>query len=236
MKREKIKDFWFNRSKIKKTGSDESRIESIVNFESDKELADLKIKLEIECVNKNMSLNKNDIIVDLGAGFGQWALRFAQLVNKVYAVEYIEEFIKMGKEKATELNITNIEFIQCAVEEFIADFSITYVFISGLLHYLDTVQYEQTLNNIMKYVPNDGKVFLREPISILETEYELDEKYSEEMKTQYSSLYRTAKQHIDAFEKRGFKIEGQGQFFKDGSLLNKFSETKLCYFLFVKTE
>jgi ubiquinone/menaquinone biosynthesis C-methylase UbiE len=233
MKREKVKEFWVGRANLN-TGKSVPRIESIVNFESNKDLAELRINQEINCVREHMSLGKDDIVVDLGAGFGQWALRLAPQVKKVYAVEYIDEFIEMGKKTSSEMNIGNIEYIQCAAEDFIADFYITHLFVSGLLHYLDYEQYEKTINNILKYVPKGNKVFLRESVSLLETEYELDDKYSEAMKTNYSSLYRTAKQHIDAFTKRGFKLENYGQFFEDGSPLNKFPETRLYYFSFIK--
>jgi ubiquinone/menaquinone biosynthesis C-methylase UbiE len=230
MKREKIKEFWTNRAKV----SGVPRIESVVNLEPDKELVELKIKQEITCIESHMPLYKTDILVDLGSGIGQWSLRFAHQVKQVYAVEFVDDFTKIARKRAFEQNISNIEFVQCVVEDYMANCSANQLFISGLLHYLDDEQYEKTLDNASKYIGSGGRVFLREAVSLLGKEYELEDQFSEAAQANYSALYRTADQHIKAFSKRGFQLQEHGTFFEDGSPLNKFSETRLYYFCFIK--
>lgn len=231
MKRENIKEFWGNRAK---SNEGLPRVESMVNLEPDEKLIDLKINSEINCVMKHLVFHENDVIVDLGAGIGQWTLRFAPRVKKVIAVEYIEDFLQMAKERAQSENLSNIEFVLSSVEDFFTIIPVDTLFISGVLHYLDAEQYSSVIENASNYVRSGGSVFLREAVSLLGKEYELDDKYSEAAQANYSALYRTAEQHINDFAKGGFLLQEFGPFFEDGSPLNKFSETRIYYFNFIK--
>ena len=65
MTREKIKKFWSDRAQ----NTNVPRLESQVNFESDAQIADSRIKAEIELIEKELKLNDTDTIVDLGGRF-----------------------------------------------------------------------------------------------------------------------------------------------------------------------
>jgi len=230
MKRNSIRNFWEKRAEI----SDYKNIESLVNFETNNDLAELKIKEEIACVSKHFPLDENDILIDLGAGIGQWSFRFAPYVKCVYAVEYIEKFIDIAKKTANDQKLFNIEFIQCVAEDYILLSIASKVFISGLLHYLDDERYTKLLNNLINYTDNSSLVFLREPISVLENEYEIDGKYSESLESEYSTIYRTLKQHTTMFQNAGYELQESAPFFRDNSPLNKHKETRLFYLIFKK--
>jgi len=227
MDKEKIKKFWIDRSKT----VDMPRLESQVNFLNDAEIADLYIKNEIAVINAELPLNKNDTLVDLGAGNGRFSLLFAPKVRKVVAVEYIKDFTDSIVERAKEKKIANIEVINCPAEDFCRDNYADIIFISGLLNYLDCEQYNLAINNISKTLKQNGILFLRETISVLEDEFIVD-KFSEELNAHYCSIYRTGKQHIEALNKEQFKLLKYAPFFEDGSVLNKRLETRLYYFVF----
>jgi precorrin-6B methylase 2 len=229
MNREEVKRFWSERAKVTET----PRSESKVNFESDAKMADMRVEAEASLLNSELRLKSDDVLVDLGAGNGRFSLLFAPKVHKVTAVEYIKDFSDDIKEQAKMRGIENIEVINSPAEDFCRDNYASVVFISGLLIYLDHEQYYKTISNVSKTLKQGGRLFVREPVSVLREEFIVD-KFSEELGTHYCSLYRTCGQHIEAFEKYQFRFEKSAPFFEDGSVLNKRLETRLYYFCFVK--
>jgi len=230
MTREEIKTFWLERAKVK----DVPRSESLVNFLSDAQIADLYIKTEIALIEDKFKLKSNDVVADIGAGNGRFSLLFAPKVKKVIAVEFISDFAASIEQQAKKMQFENIEVLNMPAEEFCRENYASVVFVSGLLNNLDSEQYHRTLENIQKTLQHGGVLFLRETISVLDDEFIVD-KFSEELGTHYCSKYRTSRQHIEAFTEYGFKLVEYSPFFEDGSILNKRLETRLYYFIFLKS-
>ena len=67
---------------------------------------------------------------------------------------------------------------------------------------------------------------LREPVAI-NNEYILDNIYSEELKTNYSAIYRTEKNIINAFKSINFIVENNEWLHPNNSKFNKWEETRL---------
>jgi precorrin-6B methylase 2 len=227
MLRDKIKSFWSERSKV----SDLQRSESQVNFENESIIADLRVNSEVALIEDKLHLAQSDVVVDLGAGNGRFAMLFAPKTSKVCAVEYIRGFAKIIENQAKKLCLNNIEVVNEPAEEFCRKSYADVVFVSGLLHYLDDEQYEKTIKNIEKTLKSGGTLFLREAISVLSNEFIVD-KFSEELNTHYCSVYRTINQHIGAFGGGGFELLEYAQFFEEGSVLNKRTETRQFYIVF----
>jgi len=227
--REKVRRFWTERAGI----TDVPRFESQVNFENDAAIADLRVETEIAVIDAELRLNASDILVDLGAGNGRFSLFFAPKVRKVVAVEYINDFADIIKEQADKRGFKNVEIINSPAEDYCRNDFADVVFISGLLNYLDQEQYYKTLSNVSKTIRQGGRLFMRETISVLENEYIVD-KFSDELGSHYSSIYRTGDQHINALYEKQFRLDKFAPFFKDGNILNKRLETRLYYFSFIK--
>jgi cyclopropane fatty-acyl-phospholipid synthase-like methyltransferase len=228
MDSDKIKKFWSNRA----LAFDFPVIEGQVNFETDAERAAVKMKAEIDCIETNLSLKGSDVVVDLGAGNGQWSLRFAPNVESIYAIEYIRDFCNSIKKRAAEQNISNITVVNCPAEDFRQRIGADVVFISGLLHYTTEEQYDKILRNISDFIIKDaGVLFLREPVSVLDEDYIID-KFSDELGAYYQSYYRTPEHHVFAMQDAGFELVKAAPFFEDRNPLNKRIETRLYYFVF----
>jgi len=227
--KEQVKKFWLDRATVTNVVS----LESQVNFQSDAKTAALYIEAETEVINRELILNQNYTLIDLGAGNGRWSLFLAPKVEKVVAVEFITEFTNKINELAVEKGITNIEIVNLSSEEFVRENFADVLFVSGLFNYLDNEQYLKTIRNIKKSIKKDGILFMRETISILENEFIVN-KFSEELGTHYYSIYRTANQHINTLNEEGFALKKYGPFFEDNSILNKRVETRLHYFVFKK--
>lgn len=225
LEKDKIHDFWENRGKEFAEPCGE-----MANLEPDPKLQALKSSLELDVVSSKLELNPDMKILELGAGYGQWAMRFAPFVKKVCAVDYASSMIEVGKKYAQNEGISNIDFILSSAEDFYSNEKWDLIFILGLFMYLDDYQADCVSNNIKLMLAPNGKVFLRESISILPDRHLIDNQWSEALGVYYSALYRRKSDFLSLFAP--LVVESSGWFFADGSPLNKWKETRLAYFSF----
>ena len=100
------------------------------------------------------------------------------------------------------------------------------VFISGLILYLSQNQFSKLTKFISMNTNKFTTLVLREPVGI-NKEYVLDNVYSEELKTNYSAVYRTEKKIIDSFKSNSFFVKTNEWLHPDNSKFNKWKETRL---------
>lgn len=226
----KIKDFWQKRGEKFKSPTSE-----MVNLEPDPELQKIKTTLEQEVILPRMDLNKDLSVLDLGAGYGQWAFRFSPHVRSVTAVDYAESMIKSGIEEAKKLGLRNVSFIHSAAEEFKSFHQWDLVFISGLFMYLDDRQGTEVAKIAVNALKPGGKLVLRESASILEHRHAIENKWSEATQSDYSALYRQKHEFEDIFCNLGLELLEHGGVFPPDSPLNKWPETRLFFYIFRKS-
>ncbi len=202
----------------------------MTNLEPDPRLQALKSSLEQEVVFSKLNLRSDMSILEPGAGYGQWAMRFAPYVKSVCAVDFVACMIEAGRKAAARSNIGNIEFILSPAEYFCQDRKFDLIFISGLFMYLNDEQAENLAANMKSMLAGGGQLFLRESVSLLPERYLIDNKWSPTLGVSYSALYRTPNEFKGLFSP--FPLVEEGWFFPEGSPLNKWQETRLAYFSF----
>ncbi len=225
-----IKSFWDNRSNTYK----KIPFESIANLEQDPYNLELKIKEEKSKIFNWLPDIKDKNILDLGAGVGQWAFRFAEKKpRKITAVEFSENLALIGQNEAKRLGIENINFVVSPAESFNIQELFDIIFISGLFVYLNDDQAETLVANL-KYLSDKKSVILVRDGTSVNTRYEINNKFSEHLQEKYSATYRTVAEYIDLFNKNEFKLIKDKNMFPEGHPLNKYPETRLRLFLFRK--
>ena len=225
---DKVKTFWETRSaKLGKLP-----FESIVNLEENINLLKLKTTLEKKRIMPLLPLTPQTELLDLGAGVGQWSFRFAPLVKRVIAVEYINSLVKIGRIEAKKRGLKNVKFINQSAENYRTNKRFDIIFISGLFVYLNFLQAQQLISNFSCLIKPQGFLLLRDGTSILNEAYYINNQYSDVLDEYYSAYYRTREQYISIFQHAGFILIQDDQMFEEGNLLNKFSETRLRYYLF----
>ncbi len=172
-------------------------------------------------------------ILDLGAGCGQWAFRFAPYVKDVVAVEFSRSMCDIGIAEAKSRHAANVIFIHCSAENYMCDASFDLVFISGLFVYLTDVQAEKLMTNLRR-IPGKPIIFVRDGISILKKRHWINNAYSKVIGADYSAIYRTNEEYLSLFSDCGFSHIENGQMFDEGCPLNKYPETRLWYYVFKK--
>ena len=222
-----MRNFWKNRANTHKAN------ESMTNLEEDEELLLLKIESETKKIFEYMDFKKTDKLLDLGSGYGNWALRFADKVDFVHAVDYCSEMVNLGIKRAQEKKINNIQFFEESIQEYTNNIKYDTIFISGVLLYLNDSDIREILKRMPTYTKVGTQLIIREGTGV-NGRYIIDKEYSDRLETTYSAIYRTREELIEIFKKIGFQLIKDEDMFPEGSVLNKFPNTRLRIYKFVR--
>jgi len=113
---------------------------------------------------KAFDLREGDIVADLGAGTGYYAIAAAHIVTqgKVYAVELHQEFVATIKNKIKEAGVKNIEVLWGNVEKLggskLADNVANAVIVSNVLFQIEDK--DGFIKEIKRILKKGGKVLL----------------------------------------------------------------------------
>lgn len=224
----KIKEFWDARAKV----HEKLPFESIANLEQDPEHLKLKVTLETEKVFDYLKSVAGKTIIDFGAGVGQWALRFAERgAAYVTAVEYSEPLVEIGEREAARRGVANVRFVVSAAEDYYENAQYDVVFISGLFVYMNDTQAATFVHNLRAFCKPTTIVLLRDGTAV-NGRYEIEDRFSEHLQTNYSATYRKRAAYLSMFEEEGFVGVRDENMFDEGCPLNKYSETRLRIYLF----
>jgi len=224
----KVKNFW----DIQALKAKSLRLEGVANLEEDPALLDQKIAHEYSKVMSWVNLDlKTSKVLDLGSGAGQWSFRFSKIAKQVTAVEYSKEMHNLAIKEAKFNNVDNVEFIYGTAQSYKSEKNFNLIWLSGLLIYLNDKECEQTINNCSKMLDSKGSLILRDSTGYPD-HYEIQNEYSASLNSYYSACYRSVKEYRELFRKYGFKIIRDQDMFPEGSLLNKWSNTRLRLYEF----
>lgn len=225
----KIKFFWDSQAKkVADIG-----LEGISNLEEDPTLLEAKIAAEKSKVMKKIDLDRTKRVLDLGAGAGQWSFRFAEVAKEVVAVEYSTEMCNLAQTTAAKMNLKNIEFVVGEAQNYQSDELFDFIFISGLLIYLNDEECELLVSRCAQNLKPGGDLFLRDGTGI-KSRFDISNQYSIGLNAYYSATYRTSSQYINLFVRNGFSLLNHEDMFDAGSPLNKWHETRLRVYQFLR--
>ena len=220
-----FEDFWNRRASRKRASK------NIANLEDDDCLYQLKVKHEVEQVDKFFLMSKkNGKLLDLGAGEGFWSRYFSSRCKEIIAVDFSQNMLKHAKNNG---DFSNIRYLKGSAEKYTSVDVYDIIFISGLIIYLEDESLDLMIRNIDSYTSKGSVVLLRDGTAVNER-YEIRGQYSESLQDSYSAIYRSKEEYIEAFNKAGFRLWADEQMFPEGHALNKFPETRLRLYLFFK--
>jgi SAM-dependent methyltransferase len=226
--RARVKAFWDARAEM----YGKVDFNSIANLEQDPTNLALKVRLESEKVFAYLGPLAGKSILDLGAGVGQWAFRFAERgAARVTAVEYSAALASIGRAEAVRSGLTRVEFVVSPAEEYGGGPTFDVVFISGLFVYMADDQAERLASNLPRFCRPETVVLVRDGTGI-PFRHEIDNRHSEHLQTLYSATYRTAAEYEALFARQGFVLRRHENVFEEGCPLNKYPETRLRIYQF----
>ncbi|MFD2200863.1 class I SAM-dependent methyltransferase [Shivajiella indica] len=154
-----------------------------------------------ELAIKNLPINKQSVVADIGAGSGYYTFRIAKKVPQglVYAVEIQNSAIQYLQEKSKELNFTNVLTVQGNEQSpNLPENTIDLAIMVDVYHELLFPQ--EMLQDIRKSLKPDGKLLL--------IEYR-----GEDQNVPIKRLHKmTVEQATKELETNGFRLVQNGQF------------------------
>ncbi|MDA1382816.1 MAG: class I SAM-dependent methyltransferase [Bacteroidetes bacterium] len=229
MDNEKVRDFWDRRAK--EQGA--SRSFAVTNLETDSKLQEKKVALERAKVTSILKLTPRDRLLDLGCGVGAWSLFFSTEVEEIVGVDYSEAMLEVGRKNAERDGVRNVSFVCSEASDFCSHNPFSVVFVSGLILYLNDSSLNRMLSHLEGSTTSNARLFLREPAGIPKR-YIIENRWSSALQSNYSAIYRTRLELIYFVEQFGFELESDSDMFPEGSPLNKWAETRLRVYQFIK--
>lgn len=156
------REWWYD--EFKQIGTDYASSEEVDRY--DERMSSMRnFAQEAADILDNLALTKDSIVLDIGAGTGEFAIAAAGRCSQVYAVDISQQMLDCALRKATSRGITNIEFI-CAgflTYEHYGD-PVDAVVSQLALHHLSDFWKSIALRNIWRALKPGGKLFLRDVV------------------------------------------------------------------------
>lgn len=114
--------------------------------------------LRVDDVIARLALRPTDVVADLGAGTGPFAVPFAKAVpaGAVYAVEVDEGFLPLISQRARTAGVTNVQAVLGAFTDPKLPGPVDVAFMHDVLHHIaDPAAYVRTLT---RYLKKDARV------------------------------------------------------------------------------
>ena len=110
---------------------------------------------------KNLNLNKEMVVADIGAGTGYYTSRMAKLSKLVYAVEIQQEMLILNKKNMLKNGIENVEHVLCNVKD--PKLPLNSIDLAIFVDVYHELEYPfEVITNLKKYLKPNGVIVLVE--------------------------------------------------------------------------
>lgn len=116
-------------------------------------------KSEEQAIMSLIKIRPGMKILDLGCGEGRWAKVLKNRDVKYVGVDFSDELINKARKKNIE---NNVEFISKPAQDFISDYKFDFIFIFGLITYMNDEDIRKLSRNCRVMLKNGGKLILRD--------------------------------------------------------------------------
>ena len=112
-------------------------------------------------------------------------------------------------------------------------YSFSVVLLSGILIYLQDDDVSKILSKLYNSSTKGSEIILRDATG-LDGDHKIDGKFSEALQSNYYAYYRSRDHYIKLFREHGFSLKQDEDMFPINSDLNKWKETRLRVYSFVR--
>lgn len=200
-------------------------------------LVQLRDQAEKDVIAQKLDLSMVTNILDIGCGVGRWGWFLADKLDSLeyLGIDFSTSLIEKAREQSAKLKLDGINFqvmsaIDIESEKLLLAPPYNLILLSGLLIYLNDTDCLNVLNSAARLCKENGQIYLREPVGLLER-FTLNRFYSSELSQEYSAIYRS----VDELEELIHQAFGDDNFdlIEDGFLfpkrLEKREETRQYY-------
>jgi amino acid adenylation domain-containing protein len=144
-------------------------------------------------------------VLDLGCGFGRWAVEFGKRCHRVVAVDFSPKMIERAHDFSRARGLTNIQHHVSPIQDFSSSDRFDIVLLSGVLVSIDDSQLLDTLENARQQLKPGGRIVVREIVAI-NNRHTLSSRIPNDPQSQHYSFYRRTNDYVQAFEKAGMRL------------------------------
>lgn len=167
----------------------------------DKSLSERRDRHEQDTVVPLLGLQGQERILDVGCGYGRWASILKDFAPKYIGIDFSQKLLEL----ASAQNLEFATFQQMAAQDISAANLLVsppfdLIICSGILIYLNDSDVIRLSRTLFDLAAPQATLYLREPMAITGERLTLDKFPSEELKTNYSAIYRTPDQVQDLFD------------------------------------
>lgn len=220
-----------------------SALSATMYQDHDPELVRQRDQAEKSVLAPQLQLQATARVFDIGCGVGRWGWFLQQGVPGVeyLGIDFSEALIQKAKQEAQRLGENALHFqtmsaIDIQPGSLLVSPPFDLIIISGLLIYLNDDDCIEVLRSAKKLCAPGSKIYLREPVGV-QGRLTLDRFYSEELKYEYSAIYRTVAELEELLSRAevlsDFDIDVSTCLFS--SDLEKRAETRQHYFILKKS-
>lgn len=192
---------------------------------------------ELEKLLPELRLDSSSRILDLACGIGRWSDSINGLIEEYCGIDFSPGLIDIAKSRCQK---DNRFFFTGQISDFTGvlkqnNHIRTYnrFLLIGMMMYINDSDITRVLNQIIDISDPHSIICIREPIGI-NNRLTLNEFYSDELKSNYSAIYRTRNELFDMLSdtliKNGFFIRDENYLFKEDQLNNR-KETAQYYII-----
>lgn len=199
------------------------------------ELSEKRSRAEISKLLPKLKVDSESCILDFGCGSGRWLDALPECIMKYRGIDFSAGLVELAR---TNYKRNNAEFFTGSVLEadrILAGELGTFnrVLMIGFLMYMNDSDIMTLLRGLPALISDSALICVKASIA-LEERLTLKDFYSEELRSEYESIYRTRNEYMKIFEAalipEGFRVTDEGALYDDESLNNR-KETTQYYFI-----
>ena len=228
-----IKQFFSHRAIVY---DDKHPVVSMLYQDQNPELAELRDRIEKEKLTPLLEIKEFDRVLDVGCGVGRWAEVFIGRVKDYHGTDLIDGLIRIAITRYSHVPNYSFQIIPAqdlSPENLTSPPPFDIIIIAGVLNYINDDDCLAILKNVEICSSKNSRILIRCPIGVI-GRLTLDSTWSDELKYNYSSIYRTNEEYLDLFHgtliRENFKIIQSAPLFPNE--LNNRKDTQQYYYLF----
>jgi 2-polyprenyl-3-methyl-5-hydroxy-6-metoxy-1,4-benzoquinol methylase len=188
-----------------------------------------------------LGIKHEDYVIDIGCGVGRFADFIIPQCKYYLGTDFAEKLITIANDRIYPLfSQDKYQFVVEHIRNIKQDNpdipycgSYNIVILAGILMYINDNDIQNLLNNILGMVSKKCTIYFSGPVA-KELRLTLNEYYSNELKSNYSAIYRTENEYMIFFDlmfKNGFTLSEKGDY---NMFSLKKSETERIYMILKK--
>lgn len=208
---------------------------SVLYQDSNPELAAARDRWEKSSILPKLAIDAESAVLDIGCGIGRWAEACLPICERYHGTDFSASLIDVARQRigAPSATFQVLAAQHCTPDRIEGPVEFSHIIIAGVLLYLNDDDVAAALSGVGECAGQACTLYVREPIAVTDR-LTLDKHLSQELKAEYSAIYRTEAELMGIFESTvlaaGFRLAESSNLYPDD--LNNRAETIQKFYIF----